>query len=124
MERLRTQKRRTKQKKLPAILTLEQWTSIKEDFNNQCAYCGMTEEEHLKQFGEQLHQEHFIPLSEGGEYTHSNIIPACRSCNSSKNNSNFFDWYPEQEFYDEEREIEILKHLNYLTEDIQQLSIL
>lgn len=124
MERLRTQKRRTKQKKLPATLTLEQWTSIKEDFNNQCAYCGMTEEEHLKQFGEQLHQEHFIPLSEGGEYAHNNIIPACRSCNSSKNNSNFFGWYPEQEFYDEEREMEILKHLNYLTEDMQQLSIL
>ena len=75
----------------------------------------MTEEEHLKQFGEQLHQEHFIPLSKGGGYTHNNIIPACRSCNSSKWNNNFFDWYPKQEFYSEEKENFILNFiLNYL----------
>lgn len=104
-------RRKAKAKQLPATLTEEQWISIKEKFNNSCAYCGMTEEEHLKQFGEQLHQEHFIPLSNGGGYTHNNIIPACKSCNSSKWNNNFFDWYPKQEFYSEEKENFILNYL-------------
>lgn len=118
------QKRIAMKHRLPCTLTPKQWTSIKEDFNNQCAYCGMTEEEHLKEFGEQLHQEHFIPLSEGGEYTHNNIIPACRSCNSSKNNSDFFEWYPQQEFYSKEKKKKILEYLNYKDERVQQLSIL
>ena len=115
---------KSKKKKLPATLNLEQWENIKSAFYNRCAYCGMTEEEHLKEYNEQLHQEHFIPLSKGGEYTHNNIIPACKMCNSSKSNKNFFEWYPEQEFYNLEKENFILEYLNYKDEGIQQLSIL
>lgn len=122
--RLSKQRRAAKRRRLLATLTQEQWGVIKDIFNNSCAYCGMSEGEHLRVFNEQLHQEHFIPLSEGGEYTHNNIIPACRSCNTSKNNSDFFKWYPEQEFYSEERESFILIFLGYKAENIKQLSIL
>lgn len=121
---IRLQKRLAKKKKLPATLTLEQWIRAKQDFNNQCAYCGKSEEKHLKEFGEELHQEHFIPLKENGEYTHNNIIPACKSCNSSKRDKDFFEWYPKQEFYSNEREQFILDYLNYKNENMQQLSIL
>lgn len=110
-KRLWSQKRKAIKKHLPATLTEEQWKQIKQDFDHQCAYCGMSEEEHLKKFNETLHQEHFIPLSESGEYTHNNIIPACKSCNSSKNNSDFFEWYPQQEFYSKEKEKKILEYL-------------
>jgi len=108
---------------LPATLTIKQWQQIKDDFNNECAYCGMTEEEHRKRFNEPLHQEHFIPLSEGGEYTHNNIIPACRSCNCSKQDTDFFEWYPTYEYYNEEREQFILEYLGYI-EDTQQQALL
>ena len=119
MYRIKSQRRRSLLSKLPATLTLEQWQQIKVDFNNKCAYCGMTEEEHRKRFNEQIHQEHFIPLFKSGEYTHNNIIPACRSCNSSKQDTDFFEWYPTYEYYNEEREQFILEYLGYI-EEIQK----
>lgn len=110
-----SQKRRADMKRLEATLTVKQWEQIKKAFDNKCAYCG-------KEIP--LEQEHFIALSEGGEYTHNNIIPACRSCNASKNNRDFFEWYSEQEYYSKKRKNKILEYLNYKDEDIQQLSIL
>jgi 5-methylcytosine-specific restriction endonuclease McrA len=75
-----------------------------ETFDNKCAYCGKEKP---------LAQDHFVPLSKGGEYTNNNIICSCKSCNSSKSDKDFFEWYPEQLFYSKEREAKILKYLNY-----------
>jgi len=60
-------------------LTAAQWKMILEAFNYHCAYCGK------KPKGRNLEQEHITPLSKGGSHTLSNIVPACRSCNSKKN---------------------------------------
>jgi len=117
------QKRRSIKKGLPSTLTTTQWRKIKEVFNYKCAYCGMSEDKHIKEWEEQLHQEHFIPLTSGGEYTRNNIIPACKSCNGSKGNKDFFDWYIEFEHYNKTREKNILEYLGYIG-DTQQLSIL
>lgn len=102
---IKEQKRKALKKSLPHNLTAEQWKAIKKEFNNQCCYCGKKDKK--------LTQEHFIPLTKGGEYTINNIIPACKSCNSSKNNKDFFDWYPKQPFYSKEREQKILDYLGY-----------
>jgi len=107
------QKRRSYERRLVTSLTLAQWEDTKLYFNNSCAYCGRHEE---------LHQDHFIALSNYGEYSHNNIIPVCRHCNSSKHTSSFFDWYPEQKFYSKNRMNKILKFLNY-ENGFQQLSI-
>lgn len=109
------QRRKAKKKKLPHNFTEQDWQYTKEYFNNKCAYCGSNGE---------LTQEHFIPLSKGGEYTINNIIPACRSCNCSKKDRDFFEWYPEQSFYSKARENKILEYLNYIDSDIQQLALL
>lgn len=124
VQRISYQRRRAAQQKLPYTLTQKQWEQIKEDFGYKCAYCGISEQEYFKISDEQLHQEHFVPLSRGGEYTHNNIVPSCRSCNSSKNNTDFKEWYPNYENYSQEREKFILDYLGYKTENIQQLSIL
>lgn len=100
---------------LPATFTVDQWKQIKIYFNNKCAYCG-------KELP--LTQDHFKALSEGGEYTINNIIPVCQSCNSSKSIKNFFDWYPNYEFYNKEREKSILTFLGYKNEISQQLRFL
>jgi 5-methylcytosine-specific restriction endonuclease McrA len=105
--------RRAKKKLLPHTLTVNQWEKIKESFNYKCAYCDK---------GVELEQEHFIPLSKGGEYTHNNIIPSCKSCNSSKRDEDFFQWYPKQDFYSKEREEFILEYLKYTEDGKQQLS--
>lgn len=99
-----TQRYKARKKILPNTLTVEQWDSVKHYFNNRCAYCG--EEEPLT-------QEHFIALSNGGEYTHNNIVPACQSCNSSKGAKAFEEWYPQQTYYSPKREQKIYKFLNY-----------
>lgn len=57
-------------------LTPSQWNIIKESFHHCCAYCGKR--------CKRLTQDHITPLSKGGNHTLSNIVPACRSCNSKK----------------------------------------
>jgi 5-methylcytosine-specific restriction endonuclease McrA len=101
----RKDRRRRKEKAgLPVTFTIEQWLQCKEHFKHKCAYCGKKKK---------LTQDHFVALVNGGEYTRDNILPACINCNSSKNNKDFFDWYPEQKFYSATRERKILQYLNH-----------
>lgn len=118
-----TNKRKALKNKLENSLTIEQWEQIRKDFKYQCAYCGMSEDNHINRYNQQLHQEHFIPLSNGGEYTHNNIIPSCRVCNNHKHGKDFFEWYPTYKHYDKDRENSILEYLGY-EKNNQQLSIL
>lgn len=100
-------KRKAKFHNLMATLNIEQWDNIKNHFNNKCAYCGKELD---------LTQDHFIPLSADGEYTSSNIIPACQSCNSSKHNKDFFEWYPKYKYYSQKRETFLLEFLGQAKE--------
>ncbi len=113
--RIRVQRRNAIKSTLQSNLTLEQWAEVKEHFHNKCAYCGKERT---------LEQEHFIPISKGGEYTINNIIPSCRSCNASKFNHSFFDWYPNYKYYSVQRENNILKYLEYNNNQTQQLALL
>lgn len=112
--RAMTQKRRAMKVGIVSTLTIEQWNHILDVFNNTCAYCGAGDKK--------LHQEHFIPLSAGGEYTHDNIIPACYHCNTSKGARDFFTWYPAFHCYDKQREKNVMRFLHY-TGATQQLTL-
>lgn len=105
-DRRRAEKHRRKAriKNLQCNFTQKEWLKVQHYFNNRCAYCG-TEG--------RLTQDHFIPLSKGGEYSKNNIVPACHMCNSLKRDLDFFEWYPQQTFYNKQREQKILKYLNY-----------
>lgn len=110
-------KRRAQKRQLKTVFlfTEETWVNCKAYFANKCAYCGLEKP---------LTQEHFIPLSKNGEFTVNNIIPACRSCNPSKGDKDFFEWYPNQFFYSKKREKKILEYLNYNQNKEQQLALL
>lgn len=56
-------------------LTGPQWAVIADTFGRRCVYCRRATE---------LTQDHVVPLSKGGNHTASNVVPACRSCNSKK----------------------------------------
>lgn len=101
-KRAYSQKRRAKMKKLDNTLTFKEWESILERFDYRCAYCYSDE---------YLEQEHFIPVKKNGGYTKENIIPACRSCNASKRDNDFYSWYKEYKHYSIERENKILETL-------------
>lgn len=107
-------KRKSTIDSLEFSFTKEQWEECKSYFDNKCCYCG-------KELP--LSQDHFIPLSKGGEYTHNNIIPACKSCNSSKGNRDFYIWYPKSRYYSKKRERNISKFLGYTVQG-QQLSLI
>ena len=60
----------------------KKWIKIKnETFNNSCAYCEKKETD-----SEKLTIDHLIGLNrdECGLHHPGNVVPACRSCNSSK----------------------------------------
>lgn len=105
------QKRRARKNNLPNTLNSESWERTLSHFNHECAYCGMTEAEHMESNNQLLHQDHIIPLSKQGGYEKYNIAPCCRSCNSSKGTKDFRDWYPEQDFYTEERSRKLVRFI-------------
>ena len=64
-------------------LTPVQWAALKEAWGG-CAYCGAT--------GIALQRDCVLPISRGGRYTLDNVVPACRSCNASKCNTETTTW--------------------------------
>ena len=108
--RIISERRRSLENSVLSNLTEKEWEDTLEYFNHSCAYCGITQDEHLKKFNERLHQEHIVPLTDGGTYTKDNIIPSCRKCNSTKGRQNFDYWYRNSKVYDYEKEHLILKH--------------
>lgn len=81
------QGKRARKRAAIADFTPVQWLTCLEYFNHTCAYCGAQQD-----FWHVLEQEHFVPLAAGGGYTVSNIIPACKSCNSSKQDKPCSEW--------------------------------
>lgn len=66
------------------------WSDIESDNLKQmgrakCEYCGSTTPP--------LTRDHIIPLIKGGINIQNNLVLACKSCNSSKNDRDVFDWY-------------------------------
>jgi 5-methylcytosine-specific restriction endonuclease McrA len=55
---------------------------IKKIQSMNCLYCGLS--------GGQV--DHVIPLTRGGAHSIGNLVPACRSCNASKNNRTITEW--------------------------------
>lgn len=68
--------------------------SIKEKWNNQCAYCGSNEE---------LTIDHIIPQSKGGIDFLSNVVCCCRKCNADKAHSDWKVWFKSKEFFTTEK---------------------
>jgi len=70
-------KRRASKENAPKNdLTNEQWAMILDHYGHRCVYCGRKMQ--------RLSQDHILPLSRGGSHTLSNVVPACRKCNSKK----------------------------------------
>jgi hypothetical protein len=64
-------------------LTDEQWAALVATWGG-CAYCGATDRA--------LQRDCVQPLSRGGRYTLTNIVPACGSCNASKCHDEVTGW--------------------------------
>lgn len=81
-----------------------QWAALQEAWGGGCAYCGASDSS--------LQRDCILPLSRGGRYTLTNIVPACRSCNASKCNAEVTGWMRRKRF--DERAF-LLHHLETQT---------
>ena len=72
-------------------------------FGFTCAYCGNKPDK--------LTADHFIPLASGGADALNNIVPACLSCNASKQNKSFENWYFQKPFFDIFRMNKIIEYI-------------
>jgi 5-methylcytosine-specific restriction endonuclease McrA len=64
-------------------LTGVQWAALQAVWGG-CAYCGATDKA--------LQKDCVLPISRGGRYEVSNVVPCCRSCNTSKCNVEVTSW--------------------------------
>lgn len=95
--------------------TPKELLALKEVFDNLCAYCCDKTAKSL---------DHFIPVSKGGSDCLGNLLPCCRSCNSSKCNSDPFEWYSRQDFFSKQQWKKILKTLGKTEDNYQQIPLL
>lgn len=89
-ERVRELVRRNGQRRRARLLdscspgvTSAQWRSICEAHGFCCAYCGAEDK---------LTIDHVVPISRGGLDAPDNVVPACKSCNSSKGAKTLDEW--------------------------------
>lgn len=68
-------RRRIRKKGNGGSHTFAEWMAKCAAFEWRCAYCGAEGE---------MTRDHDIPVSRGGVDSIDNVVPACRSCNSSK----------------------------------------
>lgn len=82
----REQARRAKAKRRGARVDYIQGSTLValiQEANGRCAYCD--EERSLT-------VDHIVPVKQGGMHAITNMVMACRSCNSSKGAKNAIDW--------------------------------
>jgi 5-methylcytosine-specific restriction endonuclease McrA len=68
------------------IITKEVRRQIIQEHGGRCTYCKVETEF--------LELDHVVPLTRGGKHARSNLVPACRACNTSKNNRTLDEWTP------------------------------
>lgn len=84
--RCHVRKRRAVARKAVNTLTRQEWEEIKLSYGNRCVYCGT----------KATSQDHIVPMARGGSHTADNVVPACGSCNSSKNAKPLLIWMYER----------------------------
>ena len=72
--------RRDKEREIINTLTSDEWEDILKQYDYKCAYCRRS----ILDLPGGLVRDHVIPISRGGNNIKENVVPACRSCNSSK----------------------------------------
>jgi 5-methylcytosine-specific restriction endonuclease McrA len=83
IHRLASSRRRALIVEAEGTFTLEEFTKLCTTFSFCCVYCGQPKP---------LGPDHVIPLARGGSNSIDNIVPACRSCNSSKGVKTFSEY--------------------------------
>jgi 5-methylcytosine-specific restriction endonuclease McrA len=74
---------RRRARKANGFLSERDWSRLVNRLGGRCFYCGSAEPMTI---------DHIIPLARGGRHTIGNVIPACLSCNCSKQDRLIVEW--------------------------------
>jgi hypothetical protein len=75
-----------------------------------CAYCGVPASNSRNIGRRQLSVDHVLAIKHGGLDEPTNIVPACQTCNCSKNAKPVETWHRSQPFFTEARWRKIQRH--------------
>lgn len=70
-------------RKANGSISARDWTRLINRYGGRCFYCGSHEPMTI---------DHIIPLARGGRHTIGNVLPACKSCNCSKQERLIIEW--------------------------------
>lgn len=65
------------------VITERDWRRLCDRYDNRCCYCRENRP---------LTFDHVIPVIRGGRHSIGNALPACASCNASKNRRTVMEW--------------------------------
>ncbi|MFA4137034.1 MULTISPECIES: HNH endonuclease [unclassified Brevibacillus] len=83
-------------------LTCTEFTSIRKAPDQSCVYCGSREK---------LEVEHVRPIQHYGPTSRWNIVAACHSCNSRKQNRTVIEFYEKEPAFTTERFDALIAHM-------------
>lgn len=75
--------RRNTYKRIQSVSKLQE---VFNKSNYKCVICAITNEDHLIDYGTNLHVDHIIPITKNGTNDIDNLQLLCRKCNVSKGN--------------------------------------
>ena len=90
-------RRRQREEQQGNGITKDQWLEMMKFFDFKCAYSGITLNTNNRSI------DHIVPLAKGGAHEVWNCVPMNKSLNKSKKDKDIEEWYPQQDFYDEDR---------------------
>ncbi|MBD1379153.1 HNH endonuclease [Metabacillus arenae] len=78
-------------------ISKNEWENCKNYFHYRCAYCNLPIEDHFIKQNENImigdfHKEH---VNHNGANDLSNCVPSCKVCNTTKHDTEFEEWYNE-----------------------------
>lgn len=75
-------RRRARLQNAASNLTKQEWENTLKSYGGKCVYCG----------GDGTTIDHVVPIARGGSHSVNNVVPACPTCNSSKNAKPLLLW--------------------------------
>jgi hypothetical protein len=90
-------------------ISTKEWIDCLKYFDYSCAYCGVSEEESKKKYGQRLHKDH---KDSDGYNDLRNAVPSCRRCNDKKLKKVMEEWFKKQDFFSIDKLNKIIKWCN------------
>jgi len=78
--------RERREKHRARLLRRSRWWQSRLSSGASCYYCGVALQPSTATM------DHIVPISQGGQSTRGNVVPACKPCNTAKRDLTAMEW--------------------------------